>query len=205
MLRVKESEGQDFEPVPAGLEFGRCISVIDLGTQIPVNPQYKPSRQVLIEWELPGVTYEKDGKSIPRKILKFYNMKLGKSKKPSKLRTDLESWRGKPFTEEERDGFDIDKLLGVACALNVVHNKVDDKIYANIASISPPPKNYTVPPQFHPSTKYDIEQGEDKVFEGLHEWIRKKISGCMEWTGEAEPKPSTDETIAEEAQDEVPF
>ena len=37
------------------------------------------------------------------------------------LRKDLESWRGKSFTEEELGGFDISKLLGCTARIEVGH------------------------------------------------------------------------------------
>jgi len=55
----------------------------------------------------------------------------------SALRKDLESWRGKKFTRDEEMGFDIERLIGVNCLLNITHNEVGDRTYANIVSIMP--------------------------------------------------------------------
>ena len=49
------------------------------------------------------------------------------------LRKDLEGWRGKSFTESELEGFDLEKLIGSNCMLNIVYNK---KGKAKISGIS---------------------------------------------------------------------
>jgi hypothetical protein len=59
----------------------------------------------------------------------------------AKLRKDLESWRGRAFTPEELKGFDLEKLIGANCQIQVVHAKVGEKVYANVAAIVPLSKN----------------------------------------------------------------
>ena len=55
------------------------------------------------------------------------------------LRKDLESWRGRKFTEMELDGFDLEKLLGVNAQVAVTHDLGDDgTIYANVSTVVPP-------------------------------------------------------------------
>jgi hypothetical protein len=53
------------------------------------------------------------------------------------LYKDLVSWRGRAFTPEERAGFDLEKLIGVNCQIQIVHVTKGDKTYANITSIVP--------------------------------------------------------------------
>jgi hypothetical protein len=175
----------DIAPLPAGLHRARCVAVIDLGTQPPTNPQYKPSRKVHIEWELPDVTYEKheEGRGVqvvPRRISRPFGLTLGKK---STLRGTLESWRGKAFTNEELEGFDLAKLLGVPCYINIIHNSEDGETYANISSISPLPAiaSKDMPPQFFGSVNYDIDQGQNETFKSLPDWLREKIGKCLEW------------------------
>jgi hypothetical protein len=42
------------------------------------------------------------------------------------LRKDLESWRGKSFTEEELAGFDISKLIGCTAKIEVGHTQATE-------------------------------------------------------------------------------
>src|SRR5208337_1405024 len=57
------------------------------------------------------------------------------------LRKDLESWRGRTFTEEELKGFDVENVLDVPCLLNVIHNGTSGTVYANVSGIMKLPKS----------------------------------------------------------------
>ena len=53
----------------------------------------------------------------------------------STLRKDLESWRGRAFTPEEEEAFDVANVCGAYCLLNVTHNQGGDgNTYANVGS-----------------------------------------------------------------------
>src|SRR4030095_12242369 len=58
------------------------------------------------------------------------------------LRKDLESWRGRKFTEQELSaGFDLERLIGVNAQINVTHDLSDDgSLYANVTTVVPPVK-----------------------------------------------------------------
>ena len=61
------------------------------------------------------------------------------------LRKDLESWRGKPFTAQELEGFDLEALLSVGCFINVMHQTREGQTYANVAAVMRLPKGMTAP------------------------------------------------------------
>ena len=73
------------------------------------------------------------------------------------LSKDLESWRGRAFTDEERDGFDLKKVLGQPCLLNVIHENKGGTVYANIASVSPVPKGMPVKPAVNTEPTVELE------------------------------------------------
>ena len=110
-LFAKNKGGEEFDVIPEAIHHAICYGVYDLGTHI--NPTFgKSEHKVLIQWELPGqrIDIEKEGKmvNLPRAISKRYTLSLHKK---ANLRKDLESWRGKSFTEQEEEAFDIIKLL----------------------------------------------------------------------------------------------
>lgn len=205
-LLAKESEGT-FTPVSAGTKAARCFGVIDLGTQASNNPKYRPSRKVLLQWEIPEETYEFENKQIPMTIMKEYSLTLGKANKESKLRTDLNSWRGRPFTEQEASGFDLKNLLNVPCYLSINHYKKNNgDPGAKVGAIMGVPKGVVVPELSRAVVFYEIAMKKGKEFEALPEWIRKKINTCLEWSPTDEHVPVS--TVQEEEQpsdDEVPF
>ncbi len=148
-LNVSGKEGGNYTPAPAGNHLGICIQVLDLGTQN--GGQYGPKRKVRLTWELPEerLSYtDKDGnpKEGPYLVSKKYNLTLGSKEKPSALRTDLESWRGKAFTAEEERSFDLANLLGVAALVSVVQETgTNGNLYANVKSVARLPKGMGPP------------------------------------------------------------
>lgn len=220
-LIAKDSGSGDFAPLPSGMHHAVCCSVVDLGVQPSYNPQFAPKRQVAITWEVPGETILIEGKQLPRAITAIYTLSLSPK---SKLRPMLESWRGRPFTEEEKEGFDVTKLLGANCFLNVVHNVGKDKqgqprTYANVASVNPLPKGTARMTAINPHVSFVFEDGaqEAKIPDEVPEWIAKLIQRSEQWqdltapdSGSTRRNPATDDgsafgSRAGEPEDEVPF
>jgi len=121
--------GASFTPAPAGVHAAVCIDVIDLG-ELEVSYAGKTKRQhkIKIIWQIDED--RDDGK--PFHVQKRYTLSLHEK---AGLRKDLESWRGKPFSDTELQGFDVENLLGVAAMLNIVHAVAQGSTFANIASI----------------------------------------------------------------------
>lgn len=117
----------DYEVPKQGLHNGVCVDVVDLGI---VQTGFGPADQIKIVWQLEAVT--KKGKRFT------VQNRYTPSKSPkSNLRKMLESWRGKPFTKEEINDFDIEKLLGANCQLSIAHKITDDATYANVMAVIP--------------------------------------------------------------------
>ena len=132
-----KGNGKDFEPIPEGMHHAICYGLYDLGTQY--NERFgKSAHKVLIQWELPNqrIEIEKDNETLdlPRATSKIYTLSLHEK---SNLKKDLASWRGKSFTPEELEGFDLRAILGINCTLQIIHNKKDGNTYSNVATIVP--------------------------------------------------------------------
>lgn len=178
-LMAKDKGGGDFTPIPEDLHLAVCYGIWDLGTQFSEKWE-KSIHKVVIVWEIPGCRgeFERDGhiKDLPRAISKRFTLSLHKK---SDLRKDLESWRGKKFTDEELKGFDLKKLLGVPCQIQVLHNKIDDKIFANIATIIKAPVGTELTPE-NPLKFFSFEDGVD-VPAGTPDWIMDLIRHAEEY------------------------
>jgi hypothetical protein len=124
-------EGKTFEPAPAGVHQGVCVDVIDLGVlDVTWQGQHKKQHKINVAWQIAEL--RDDGK--PFLVFKRYTLSLSEK---ANLRKDLESWRGKAFTPDEEAGFDVESVIGANCLLNIQHNAVGDKTYANVVSIMP--------------------------------------------------------------------
>ena len=198
-LTARDKGGGDYIPIPEDLHLAVCYGIFDIGTQFSERYQ-KSIHKVVIVWELPHCRgdFERDGKmvNLPRAISKTYRVSLHKK---ADLRKDLESWRGQRFAEEELKGFDLKKLLGASCQIQVIHNKVEDKTYSNISAITKAPKGTKTTPE-NPMKFFSFEDNTD-IPEGTPEWISDLIKNAEEWGGN-----SHNESEYTENEDErVPF
>jgi hypothetical protein len=121
---IAKDNGGEFEPIPLGIHRAICINVFDIGYQAGYQGA-PPKHQIVVLWEIePVQTWEPNiGKHFT--VTKFYTLSINKK---SNLGQDLESWRTQAFTEEEMEGFDLDKIIGKPCQLNLIPNKDKAKV-----------------------------------------------------------------------------
>lgn len=168
-------QGGDYEKCPIGAHPGWCISVIDLGTQN--SPVYGAKRKVWIMFETPGQRMS-DGR--PFGVSSFYTASLNEK---SNLRHDLESWRGRAFSKQELEGFDLKNILGKSCLINVIHN---EKGKVEISGIMPLPKGITIGARTNELISFDMSADGEEVLQKLPEGIQKLIRQSEEYTGKGQ-------------------
>ena len=185
---ASDSGGGNFKRVPQGVFIGRCFSLIDLGTQ-HTSGQYgdKFQHKIRIGWELFGedetgapLTIDVDGKQMPLTISKSYTVSLHEK---AGLRKDLAAWRGKDFTEEEARAFDVSKLIGAYCMVNVTISETNGKTYSNVGGLTPLPgalKN-AKPAPVHDHVLFNLDEPDMKVFNAFHEKLQEAIKKSPEW------------------------
>ena len=190
-----------FQEVKAGTYSARCIKVIDLGTQQQnFNGEISWKRQVLVIWEIPSEL--KEGTTDPLTISKWYTLSLHEK---ANLGIDLTSWRGRAFTEKEKQGFDITKLLGVPCMLNVIEGNNGK---SKVGSLMPLPKGTEIAEQITPSLSFavdDYQNGKKEAFNQLSEGIRNIILRAKEFEGIEKEDNGTESAGADEDLDDIPF
>uniref|UniRef100_A0A6M3LET5 Uncharacterized protein n=1 Tax=viral metagenome TaxID=1070528 RepID=A0A6M3LET5_9ZZZZ len=201
-MLMASSEGSTREPIPAGMHHAICYSVYDLGHQY--SEQFdKSSHKCVIIWELPDerIQIEKDGetKDLPKITSKQYTLSLHEK---ANLRKDLESWRGKVFTEAELAGFDIHNLIGINCMLQIIHKQRDGKTYANISAIVPLMKGMAKKAPENPTVVYALSDGEPP--ETTPKWIVETIRQSDEWKATVSRQES-EEPPPYIPDDDVPF
>lgn len=203
MAIVASKSGGNFEMTPAGVHVARCYRIIDLGTQkSEYQGQVKNSRKVMIGWELLGEEKMSDGR--PFSVNKRYTLSLHEK---AQLRKDLEAWRGKAFTSEEESGFDISKVLGAPCMLNIVHEKGDNgNDYANIASIMPLPKGLPKPDAVNTAVTFEIESPDMALFETFSDKLKATITSAPEWNNAKASVASVAVAVGgDDFSDDIPF
>jgi len=195
-------KGIDMVPVAEGSHHAICYALYDIGTQFS-EKFGKSAHQAIVIWELPDerIDIQKDDKmvSLPRAISKKFTLSLHEK---SNLRKSLESWRGRSFTETELEGFDITKLLGVNCLIQVIHTKKDNKTYANIASIAPLYKGIT-PKKPENKERFFSMSDSMEIPENTPDWIKELIEGSAEYQGRFPAEEGREEPPVD--LDQVPF
>jgi len=191
-LTVKEPEG-NFQLAPEGTHVARCYMVVDMGLQ---ETGYGPKHKIKIGFELPNEAMD-DGR--PFSVSQTYTASLSEK---ANLRGDLESWRGRAFTEQELQGFDVFNVLGAPAMVSVIHTESNGKTYANIKSVSAIPKGLTVPNAINDHIKFSLEEYSQEQFDALPEYLRDKINV----SGIEKPyEPPKSEHPAGEFDDDIPF
>ena len=120
-LTLKQGDN-DFEKLEKGIYHATCFRMVDLGTQ---DNTYKgetnKKMKVQIDFEItealdPDNSEVKMADGRPFGVGKEYTASLFES---ANLRKDLESWRGKSFTQEELDSLELTDFLGCTVKIEV--------------------------------------------------------------------------------------
>jgi hypothetical protein len=182
-----EDKGGNFERCPAGMHLARCYRIVDLGTQkSEYMGQVKYLHKIMLGWEIHGMA--DDGSVIkmsdgrPFGIFKNYTLSWAEK---ANLRLDLQSWRGKPFSQEEMRKFDLKTVLGAWCMLNVIERPgKDNKTYTNVDGVTPVPamiKQNGLPAVVNKNELFKIDEPDMEMFNAFSDHLKAKISASPEW------------------------
>ena len=185
---IVEDTGGSFKPVPAGMHLARCYRIIDLGTQkTEFEGKVNYVRKLKIVWEIHSK--DEDGNPIvtekgePMIVTKDYTMSWGEK---ATLRKDLQSWRGREFTQEEQKRFDLKNVLDKWCMVNVAHKprKNGQGVYANVINVTPVPVAYKelgLPEGHNKPALFQISEPDMELFNSFGDYLKKTIEASPEW------------------------
>ena len=156
-------EGGNFPIATAGTHSAVLVAIVDLGTK---KDRYQDSgkeftaRKVFFCWELEDTDAKEGG---PRFFAGAdYTLSFGER---AKLRQLVENWRGNKF--KDGDNFDVDKLLGQPCLLQITHKTTSaGRTVAQIVSAAKLAKGMVKIAPTHPL--FISELGDGKT---LPEWL----------------------------------
>lgn len=185
---VFENSTTSFAPPDAGTYTAVLIAMIDLGTQTSTfEGEAKAARKIMLKFEITDSDNRRsDGTA--HTVSKRFTASLHER---AALRKFLEAWRGRPFTPEELKGFDLAKLLGVACLLGIVHQERDGRTFAGISSCMKLPKGMTAPPATEAMQHWDMSGSvppDWTVFAALPKRLQETIEASPEFARLQPPK-----------------
>lgn len=138
-IYASAGSGTKFTPAPAGTHAAVCCDVRDLGVlEVKWQNETKRQHKILVSWQIDEA--RDDGK--PYLVSRRYTLSLHEK---AGLRKDLESWRGRPFSEGELNQFDVETIVGKPCLLNVIHRQSGGDTFANVAGVMAMPRNMPAP------------------------------------------------------------
>jgi len=159
--------------------------VIDLGHQWnEFEGKGKWTEQVYIGFEIPShrIEVEIDGekRDMPRVLSRIFTNSIHPK---SNLGPMLVSWRGREFTQEEADEFDLTTIVGVSCLLSVIikedgkHNKITGigKAIDGMPKLKPEAQTIIY------SMNEDGTANED-IPDGIPDWVVKIVKQSHEFT-----------------------
>lgn len=202
MLTASANSSASYAPIPEGTYAAICNMLIDLGMQF--NETYKnTSRKVLIQWQIPEETIEIDGEEVPRVISNRYTLSLGEK---ASLRADLAAWRGRDFTPQELEAFDLRNIVGAPCLINIIHKDSNGKRYANISSIMALPKGMPKPQMSGEPIIFDLDESPLADIAKLPKWVAEIIYKSTTYQDKISTAPTVEDfTELNDNDGELPF
>ena len=173
-LILRDTESSSYSRLAPDTYPGICTGIIDLGMQYS-KAFDKEQHQVMLCFELPTEQIEYNGKVENRHVYETYTFSFNEK---SNLRKMLQSWRGKPFSEEELKGFDLEKVLGLPCIITIIDStSASGKTFSKVASIAKPMKGFQVPKGNDEPFIFELTNGDKAIAEiqSLQSWIQDRI------------------------------
>ena len=175
MSMIAKSEGNsNIKRLEDGVYTAISSMLIDLGIQN--SEKYgKSSRKFIIVWNIENEFVEVNGEQLPRVMSKEYTMSLGEK---SNLRKDLQAWRGKQFTPEELEGFNLYNVLNKGCQLQILNTENNGKTYTNIVSIMALPKGIVIEPLEKVVVFDTFDEKTWNSYLEIPKWMQDRIKQC---------------------------
>lgn len=208
MINATSNGTIEREIIPVGNHIAICYKMIHIGTvQEDYMGETKTLNKIRVGWELPEeLRMFGDKGELPLVIDREYTLSMHEK---SNLRAMLKSWRGKDFTDEEAKSFDVTKLLGKPCMINIIHKQSKDgtKTYAQIAGVTAVPKSLKVPAQINPTFEFNYDDFDEMKFDTLPEFIRQKMATSVEYKRVINPTHNELEEVGQPPLDmsDLPF
>lgn len=198
--------GGERKLTPSGNFIARCYSMVHIGTiSEEFQGEKKELNKVRITWEMPTelTVFKEENGDQPYSISKEFTLSLHEK---ATLRKFLESWIGKGFTEDEAKKFNIAKLVGIPCMINIIHKQSKNgNTYADIASVSTMPKGFTAPDQINKSVIFSISSPDFELFETFPDFLKDKIKSSQEYKALQMPDVHETPPSYKEDNDDLPF
>jgi hypothetical protein len=182
MAIMARNSGGNYTPPPADTYPAVCVGVFDLGTQ---ETAFGAKRQVRIMWEIDCDKSDGSHHTVSQTYTPSLNVKAN-------FRKLIESWLGRKLSDDEvKNGYDVGKLLGQPCQLQVLHNESNGKTYANVGAVMKLAKGMQPLVPLNKPVLYSWDDHGRKMPNAMPEFIKRQVEQSLEWRGELSDEPET--------------
>ncbi len=191
MSFIVKNTSEEYEQPKNNLYNAVCVDLEDLGfVDSTWQGEVKTQHKIRLIFQLDCL----NSKNKPFYVSGRYTVSLHAK---SGLRKALVAWRGKDFTKEEEQAFDLESLLGKSCKLLIQNVEKDGKTYTNIGNFLPPDKGQASPDVSGYVRK--IDRQDYKIPDGV---LKMRNSKLVESVQDSE---SHGEPPAFDTNDDLPF
>jgi len=170
---IIKDTGGNFENAPTGTHIARCIGLTGIGThESEYQGQKRLRSQIVIMWELPHENRQ-DGQ--PFIVSQWYTRSLSEK---ANLRQALVNWRGRDFTSEELQAFELRNVLGKGCQVVLSEN---EKGKVKVTGVAGMPKGVELPEQRNDLKYFDVEEYDEGEFLALSDKMREIVAQSLEY------------------------
>ena len=177
---IKNNQSSGFKPIAAGTYPARCVGVVDLGTRSTKwKGKIKQMKKIVVLYEV------WDKPEEPTVVQTWYTNSLYEG---ATLSQHLTAWRGRPFTEMEKQEFNVTKdIVGVPCYVTVTNKTTKDgKERHKISNINPLPKEVKCNDKHNECISFSLDDytsGDREIFNQLPENLRERVLEALELQG----------------------
>lgn len=169
------------ENPPVGMSMARIFRIAELGTHLKKGFQGAPDkmqRQIRIDFELPlDLMTQGDLAGKPFCVGETFAFSVHEK---SGLRKKILNMLVPRMDDAKAKTFDLSKLIGTCCLVNLVESIVGDKPYVNIATVTPLMKGQKIPDDAPANPQMVYSLGDNQAFQKLPKWIQNKIMESAE-------------------------
>lgn len=183
----------NYKGLETGIYNARCDLIADLGMQ---ETKFGDKHKLYIRFAVPDQVVEGNDGEFQMSIGTTLTASLSKK---ANLRKMLESWRGKPFTEEELEGFELTNLLNAPATLVVGSYLKDGEERAKLDNVIRCKSE--VGKLFREPAAFSVDSSPEEL-EAAPEWIREKIQFHQQNGGHASGEAEQQNGAAHQAEDE---
>lgn len=182
MIKANQNDGASLI-APSGTHVARCYQIVHIGTiSDTYQGEQKLVNKVRLNFELPDCLHvfnESNGEQ-PFSIGRDFTVSMHEK---SALRQFIQTWLGKPLTDEEAYNFDIASMIGQPCMVTVMHRQsANGKTYANIQGISSLMKGLVCPEAINQPFVLDFHTPDfAEKLNTLPEWLQVKVMSSLEF------------------------